>query len=194
MRHAGDLLSEAATFDEFHGEVRPAVQVAGVVQLNDVGVAKAGHRLRLALEALALLRTGVGAGQEHLQGDGAVEPQVPRPVHDTHPAAPQHRLHLVAADPRQLGGREGHGPGGLRGLGRGEDRVDLVLQPPQPLQVGADLRQQLGARATRLLGAAARLEQLLQQSLHARVVGHRGPPLTTDGGDPALSPAAKASG
>ena len=140
------------------------------------GMAQARHRLGLALEPRPLVRPGEGPGQEHLEGDRAVEPQVPRPVDDAHAAPTQLPLHLVAGDPRQLGRRRRRGPGAARGVGRGEQRADLLLQQPQPQQPGADLRQQLGARAAGLLGAAARLEQLLQQSVHARVVDHGGPP------------------
>src|SRR5262249_56457113 len=104
------------------------------------------------------------------------------------PTAPQPPFHRVAGDPRQPGGRQGHGPGVARGVGRGEQRAELLLQQPQPPQPSPDLRQQLGAGAAGLLGAAAGLQQLLQQSAHARVVGHGGPPPPPAGGDPPPPP------
>ena len=88
---------------------RPS-SVADVVDLHDVRVPQPPPGLGLPEEPLPLVRPGEGAGQEHLEGDGAVEPQVPRPVDDAHPAAAEHRLHLVAGDVRQLGGRQGREP------------------------------------------------------------------------------------
>ena len=55
-----------------------------------LGWRRAGDRLRLALEPLPLLRLGVGAGQQHLQGDGPVEAQVPGPIDDAHAAVAEH--------------------------------------------------------------------------------------------------------
>ena len=69
LRNPLDLLGQVAALDQLHREVGPAVHVADVIDLHDVGVAQAGDRLRLAQEALQLLRPGVGAGQQHLQGD-----------------------------------------------------------------------------------------------------------------------------
>jgi hypothetical protein len=56
------FLNQVAALNELHREVRPAVHVANVIDLHDVGVAQAGDRLRLAQEALQLFRPGAGAG------------------------------------------------------------------------------------------------------------------------------------
>ena len=58
LRNPLDLLGQVAALDELHREVGPAVHVAHVIDLHDVGVAQAGDRLRLAQEALQLLRPG----------------------------------------------------------------------------------------------------------------------------------------
>ena len=90
------------------------VLVADVVDLHDVGVAQAGDRLGLPEEPLPLLRAGVGAGQEHLEGDGAVESQVSRP--GRRPpcrrgrAPPPPRSRGSAADAQRAALRRGVGP------------------------------------------------------------------------------------
>ncbi len=139
LRRARHHLGQAAALDEFHGEVRPAVQVADLVDLHDVRMAQAGHGFRLAQKALQLLRPGGGAGQEHFQGDGAVEAQVPRLVDDAHAAAAQHPLHLMAADARQFAGLLRKWRGTVGGGGRGKQRADLRLHGAQALPAGADL-------------------------------------------------------
>ena len=65
--------------------------------------ASASARKRAAASAV-----GVGAGQDHLQGDGAVEPDLAGPVDHAHAAAAQLAQDLVARDDR------GRTPGTLR--------------------------------------------------------------------------------
>src|SRR5436305_1731964 len=78
------------------------VRVADGVDLHYVRVPQPRHRLRLALESLPLVRPGVRAGQRHLEGDDAVEAQMPGPEDDAHAPVAEHRLDLVA---RYLGQR-----------------------------------------------------------------------------------------
>jgi hypothetical protein len=92
---------QRAALDEFHDEVRPPVQLAAVVNLDDVRMAKASRRFGLAQEPTPLLRLSVRAGQQHLQGDGTVETEVTGLVHDAHAAETEHRLYLVPRDLRQ---------------------------------------------------------------------------------------------
>ena len=54
--------------------------LADLVDLDNVRVLQAGDRLRLSLEAVSVVRPGVGGRQDHLQRHHAVEPQVPRLV------------------------------------------------------------------------------------------------------------------
>ena len=149
------FLGQAAPLDILHGEVGPSVPVADVVDLHDVRVAEGGDRLGLALESLPLGRAGVGAGQHHLQGDEAVQAQVPGPVDDAHAAATEHGLDLVAGDLRQgqlLRRRRREAPvrpDREQGIEFGTRPADL----PPPL---ADLGQQFRARTADVLGVASR--------------------------------------
>ena len=56
---------------------------------------------------------------QHLEGDEAVEPEVPGLVDHAHAPAAEEGLHLIARDPRQLGARmPGNG-----GIGAGPGRA-----------------------------------------------------------------------
>jgi hypothetical protein len=62
--------------------------VAHVVDLDDVRVKQACDRLRFALKPRPLVRSRVRAGDQHLEGDEAVEAQMPGLVDNAHaPAA-----------------------------------------------------------------------------------------------------------
>src|SRR5205814_637917 len=63
-------------------------------------------------------------------------------------------------------------PGGVERGGRGKQRADLGLEGAQSLPASAHLRQQFGARAADLFGAAARVEEFLKQFLHLGIGGH----------------------
>ena len=118
LGRARELLGQAAPLDELHGEVRPALDVARVVHLHDVRVPQAGEGRGLPAEAPEFLRTGERAGEQHLDRDRAVERALPGLVDDAHAAAAEHRLHLVAGDLRQVGGRR-----------RGRDRAGTRSRP-----------------------------------------------------------------
>ena len=103
-----------------------------------------------------LVRAGVGAGEHHLQGDEAVEAQVPGPVDDAHAAAAEHRLHLVARDPRQAAPLPGAGvrrPGRAR---RREQRVELGLDAAASAASGRGPPAAARGRRRRPLPACAR--------------------------------------
>src|SRR5262249_11639519 len=68
-----------------------------------VGCRHPRPRLRLALEAGAVLGPGVGPGQDHLQRDRPLQRRLPGPVDDAHAAPPQLPQHLVARDRRPPG-------------------------------------------------------------------------------------------
>src|SRR5581483_6806636 len=57
-------------------------------------------------------------------------------------------------------------------MGFGKERGDFGLQGAHLLPARADLFEQLRAAAANVLRRATRFEQLLQQSLHPRVIGH----------------------
>ncbi len=118
---AGELLGEAPPFDKLHGEVRPALEVADVVYLHDVGVSQGRGGLGLAPETFPFIQAGKIAGQKHLESDRAVEALIPRPVHNTHAAPAQLVLHFVAAEIRRLSGPRPAGRrAGDRAGGRGK--------------------------------------------------------------------------
>ena len=109
-------------------------------------VPQARRGLGLTPEALPLLRTGIGAGQEHLEGDVTVKAPIPRPVHHAHAAMAQLVLHLVAAELRWFGGPRLGGLGAANhGRGRRQQRVELGLEPVQMPEACPDLGQQLRA-------------------------------------------------
>ena len=100
LRFAGDPLRQAASLEELQREIRQAVVLADLEDLDDVGVVDGGDGAGLGLEASQVVRSCTGAGLDHLQRDQALEPEVPRLVHDPHAAGAQHAQDLVAGDPR----------------------------------------------------------------------------------------------
>ena len=60
-------------------------------------------QLGLPQEPLPFLRSGKWPGEEHLEGDLPVEPQVPGPVDDAATPLADHFFQLVSGDRRQLG-------------------------------------------------------------------------------------------
>ncbi len=143
LRLAGDAPGETAALDEFQREIRQAVVFADLVNLHDVRVAQPGDGAGLAVEARQLRLVSVGAGENHLERDQAVEGQLPRLVDDAHAAAAdlfedrvagndgqrQWRVGLAA---RRLVQRGRCGTGGLvrlfsfGRLGRAHDRPGCV--------------------------------------------------------------------
>ena len=91
-----------------------------VEDLDDVGVLELGDGLGLGQEPGGGLGAGVLAGQDHLQGDGAVEPDLAGLVDHAHAAAAELAQDLVA-------GERGVGTpwGGRRSVAirRGHDKV-----------------------------------------------------------------------
>ena len=68
--------------------------LADLVDLHDVGVLQPGDGLGLGAEAGQLLPSpACAAGQDHLEGDEAVEPDLPGLVDDAHAAAAQLAQH-----------------------------------------------------------------------------------------------------
>src|SRR5262245_4593537 len=101
QRRTRQSFCQTTAFDVLHGEVRPAVVVANVVDVHDVIVPKTRNRLSFTLEPCELLRLGVGAAEEHLQRDQTVESEMPGTKNDSHAATAEHRFDLVARDLRQ---------------------------------------------------------------------------------------------
>ncbi len=107
QRLAAELLVEAAAAHVLQREERQAAVLADVVNLDDVRVPQPGDRQRLAPEALELLRGGVRPGEDHLQGDDAVQAPLPGLVDDAHAAAAQLLQNVVSFDRRKAAGGDG---------------------------------------------------------------------------------------
>ena len=80
--------------------------LADVVERADVRVVEGGDRPGLALEAGTRLGVGGQVVRQHLDGDLAIEPRVPRPVDLTHAARPQGGDDLVGS--QASSGVQGH--------------------------------------------------------------------------------------
>ena len=97
-RRAGILLGQGAPLDQFQDQVGAAVMLADLEDLDDVGVLEARHGLRLGAEAGPDLGPGELPLADHLEGDRAVEPDLPRLVDDAHPAPAQLAEDLMPVD------------------------------------------------------------------------------------------------
>jgi hypothetical protein len=140
---------QAAAGDQLHAEVALPLVLAHLVDRDDVRVVERGDRLSLVLEPPQLVLAGELGGADHLEGDGAVETDLPRLVHQAHAAAAELARQLVVAEVANAGalgqrprirpidgggavrvvgvGLGGLGPSGLpreRGLPLGDEGVD----------------------------------------------------------------------
>src|SRR5438128_2836450 len=126
-----EVIGEAAAFEQLHAEEGGASEIADVVDRHDVGMIEIGRLFSLVAEALDLLRRGTRTGQNHLQGDDAIETLLPRFVDDAHAAALDLVEELVVAevapclrDAKRR--RDRHGQGGVF-LARGSIGAILSL-------------------------------------------------------------------
>ena len=94
---AANQLRERLAADELHGDERPAVEDAELVDRDDVGVRQAAGGAGFALEALAHLLVVEALAQE-LDRDGAIERGIAGEIHVAHPAALDEALDRVLAD------------------------------------------------------------------------------------------------
>ncbi len=104
LRHAVDVVRQGAAFHKFHGEKGAVLVAAHLENLHDIRMTHLGNGLGFIQEAHELLGPGIFAGQYHLQGDEAVERQLPRLVDDAH-AAPAQLLEDLIAGYLGRGGR-----------------------------------------------------------------------------------------
>ena len=98
--------AEAPALDVLQLDVRPPLEVADGVDLHDVRVLEPGDDLRLGQEPFDRVRPGILAGQDHLQGDHAVQPELARLVDDAHAPAAELPEDLVPGHFRPLEPRE----------------------------------------------------------------------------------------
>ena len=102
LRMPIDERVERAAVHEFEREVRQPVVLADLVDLDDVRVLQPGDGPGFLIEAGELLRAGVPAGENHLEGDEPIQPRLPGLVDDAHAAAAQLREDLVAGNLREF--------------------------------------------------------------------------------------------
>ena len=98
---AAEPVAQALALDVGHRKPEPACGLAGVVDGENVGVLETGGEPDLPKKALGA-EGGGQLGVQHLQGDGAVVPQVAREVHGGHAATAELALERVAVPERLL--------------------------------------------------------------------------------------------
>ena len=74
----GETLGKRPAVDEFHREIRPAVEIADIMNLHDVRIVQGGNGAGFAHEARELHRAGVFARAEHFHGHRAIELEMAR--------------------------------------------------------------------------------------------------------------------
>ena len=82
-----NVLVEALTLDELHGEKADAVGILDRVKHDDIGMAQRGDHPRLALEARQPIGVRRNVGRQHLERNLAAESRVLRAVDLSHAAA-----------------------------------------------------------------------------------------------------------
>ena len=143
---AGQVLAEGGALDELHGQEHPAVDLAGVVDRDHVGVGQLGQRLGLADQPRRRVGGAIGRRQ-HLDRHPAIELRIVRGVHLAHPAGAHLALDLVATEPLPCGQPRRRRP--ARG-GQARRR----RRPQQGRVGGGDLRRLESGRSVVVAGAA----------------------------------------
>ena len=119
-RTLGDSLGQTLALDKAHAEVMLALVLANLEDGDNAGMVQVGGGLGLEVEALDLGLARQVAREDHLEGDGPVEFDLPGFVDDAHAAAGDLALKFVVAEiaddvaERQVG-REPVAIGGLGG-------------------------------------------------------------------------------
>ena len=78
---------EASALDEFHGEIGAAVEFADFIDGDDVGMIEMRDRLGFDTKPAESVGVGGLVEQDHLEGDFAIQANLPRQVDDPHAAA-----------------------------------------------------------------------------------------------------------
>ena len=93
-----EALRQILALDELHHERLAARGVFQPVNGRDVRVIQRGEESSLPLEPRDPVRIGRERLGEDLDGNVAIEPRVPRPIHFPHAAGPERGVNLVRAD------------------------------------------------------------------------------------------------
>jgi hypothetical protein len=151
LPEAGQLLGEAAPFNQFHAEVMLPVMLTDLIDGYYVRVVKIGRRLGFAPKAPHVGRGRQLAGEDHLEGDHALELDLPGLVNHAHATAGNLLQQLVVAERADFPQRAGRSSRagrkrrrvsrhlGARG-GRGPQRPGQVLKSLTVGQEGFQLR------------------------------------------------------
>jgi hypothetical protein len=137
-RRGPDPPCQAVTLDQLHAEEVPTAVLTDLVNGHDVRVVQPGRRFRLQPKTLHLGGRGQLRRQDHLEGDDAVQADLPRPVNHAHPAARDLFLQLVVAEAAEVGvGRGSTGLGAVKGrlAGAGAAGVFAADGPGEPGRV-----------------------------------------------------------
>ena len=111
-------LGEAWTVDVFHGEKILAVELADLVDVDDIRVSQSSGGLGFDLKTADQLGRSQMAGQNHLHGDGAIESFLPSFVDHAHAAAADLADQFVGSEiARQFA--DGRGGVGIAAVERG---------------------------------------------------------------------------
>ena len=84
MTVASEDLVEVRALDELHGDERVSVDLAEIVDRDDVGVLQRAGRLGLAEKSAAQVGVAGERVAHHLDGDGPVEHRIEGAIHDPH--------------------------------------------------------------------------------------------------------------
>ena len=99
---------EVRALDVAHGDEQDAIDLAGLVDGQDVGVVDGRRHLRLALEAGPVVEVVRQRGRQDLERHAPLESALLRAIHDAHAAAPDDGLDAIRARGRcRCGGRDG---------------------------------------------------------------------------------------
>ena len=123
LRISREPIVQAAAVEQLQRDERQAVRLADVVDLDDVRMAQPRDRLGLDPETREVVGPRLAAAANHLHGDQAVQPEVPRLVDDPHPALAQLLEDLVVRNRRPVR-RRSHANGRSRLVGR-----DILPRP-----------------------------------------------------------------
>lgn len=153
-------LREALAFHMAHGKIRPAFVFADFIDRHDVGMLQAGGGFGFRLEAAHLGLGGELAGADELQGDDAVEADLPGLIDGAHAAGANFPEQLVIAEAakgrRRRAGRGGGFAGGQaqvqqagRAVPSGGVRRQRLTAIGATLHVGGSVRRGLAASGWR---------------------------------------------
>ncbi len=150
---------QIAAADVLQAQEGPAVELADVVNLNEIAVVEAGDGAGFGVESGQVGGAGVLAGEDHFEGFGPVHLTVTDQVDDAHAAAAQFLQDLEARQLRQVAVRP-------RGFGRRDGRCRM--KPGLHLRHRRCGRRRLAARHS--CGVAG--QGFRSRLGHGRRVGH----------------------